>query len=114
MTMDDQKNIASFERKCVLAGVCAFLFEYRHTRFCVSEILGQGCQMERFAGVECLPHSHLQAPALLPPLHPKRVVEFSEWVCGEVLEKVPHRHSVFSTLRSSGVIFFITVRFFRN
>jgi hypothetical protein len=24
------------------------------------------------------------------------VVEFGEWVCGEVLKKVPHRHFVFS------------------
>ena len=39
------------ERKCVLGGVCPFLFEYRRNLFCVSEILGQGCQMERFAGV---------------------------------------------------------------
>ncbi len=35
------------ERKCVLGGVCPFLFEYQHILFCVSEILGQGCQVER-------------------------------------------------------------------
>ena len=35
------------ERKCVLGGVCPFLFEYRRILFCVSEILGQGCQVER-------------------------------------------------------------------
>ncbi len=35
------------ERKCVLGGVCPFLFEYRRILFCVSEIVGQGCQMER-------------------------------------------------------------------
>jgi hypothetical protein len=32
----------------------------------------------------------------LSPCHQKRVVEFGEWVCGEVLKKVPHRHFVFS------------------
>jgi hypothetical protein len=31
-----------------------------------------------------------------PSCHQKRVVEFGEWVCGEVLRKVPHRHFVFS------------------
>ena len=36
------------ERRCVLGGVCPFLFEYQHILFCVSEILGQGCQVERF------------------------------------------------------------------
>ena len=35
------------ERKCVLGGVCRFLLEYRRILFCVSEILGQGCQVER-------------------------------------------------------------------
>jgi hypothetical protein len=35
------------ERKCLLGGVCPFLFEYQRTLFCVSEILGRGCQMER-------------------------------------------------------------------
>ena len=35
------------ERKCLLGGVCPFLFEYRRVLFCISEILGQGCQMER-------------------------------------------------------------------
>ncbi len=31
-----------------------------------------------------------------PSCHQKRVVEFGEWVCGEVLKKAPHRHFVFS------------------
>ncbi len=35
------------ERKCLLGGVCPFLLEYRCILFCVSEILGQGCPMER-------------------------------------------------------------------
>ena len=35
------------ERKCVLGGLCRFLLEYRRILFCVSEILGQGCQVER-------------------------------------------------------------------
>ncbi|MCX5847111.1 MAG: transposase [Deltaproteobacteria bacterium] len=31
-----------------------------------------------------------------PSCHQKRVVEFGEWLCCEVLKKVPHRHFVFS------------------
>jgi hypothetical protein len=35
------------EKNCLLGGVCPFLLEYQHILFCVSEILGQGCQAER-------------------------------------------------------------------
>ena len=35
------------EKKCLLGGVCPFLLEYRRILFCISEILGQGCQVER-------------------------------------------------------------------
>jgi len=35
------------EKKCVLGGVCPFLLEYQCILFCVSEILGQGCQIEK-------------------------------------------------------------------
>jgi len=31
-----------------------------------------------------------------PSCHQKRVVEFGEWLCMEVVKKVPHRHFVFS------------------
>ena len=31
-----------------------------------------------------------------PSCHQKRVVEFGEWLCMEVVKKVPHRHVVFS------------------
>jgi hypothetical protein len=31
-----------------------------------------------------------------PSCHQKRVVEFGEWLCTDVLKKVPHRHFVFS------------------
>lgn len=35
------------ERNCVLGGVCPFLLEYQCTLFSVSEILGEGCQIEK-------------------------------------------------------------------
>ncbi len=31
-----------------------------------------------------------------PSCHQKRVVEFAEWLCMDVLKKIPHRHFVFS------------------
>jgi hypothetical protein len=35
------------EKKCLLGGICPFLLEYQRILFCVSEILGQGCRVER-------------------------------------------------------------------
>ncbi len=35
------------EKKCLLGGVCPFLLECQRILFCVSEILGKGCQIER-------------------------------------------------------------------
>ncbi len=35
------------ERNCLLGGACPFLLEYHRILFCVSEILGQGCQIEK-------------------------------------------------------------------
>ncbi len=31
-----------------------------------------------------------------PSCHQKRVVEFGEWLCMDILKKVPHRHFIFS------------------
>jgi hypothetical protein len=35
------------EKNCALGGACPFLLEYQCILFCVSEILRQGCQIER-------------------------------------------------------------------
>ena len=35
------------EKNCMLGGACPFLLEYHYILFCVSEILGQGCQIEK-------------------------------------------------------------------
>lgn len=35
------------EKKCVLGGACPFLLEYQCILFRVSEILGQGCRIEK-------------------------------------------------------------------
>jgi hypothetical protein len=35
------------EKECLLGGTCPFLLEYKRLLFCVSEIIGQGCQIEK-------------------------------------------------------------------
>ncbi len=35
------------EGNCILGGTCPFLLNYQRVRFCVSEVLGHGCQMEK-------------------------------------------------------------------
>ena len=56
-----------------------------------------------FARVKCKDcgHEYLLAFSckrrhFCPSCHQKRVVEFGEWLCEEVLKAVPHRHLVFS------------------
>ncbi|TRZ75934.1 MAG: transposase [Deltaproteobacteria bacterium] len=57
----------------------------------------------RFARVKCgdCGHEYLLAFSckrrhFCPSCHQKRVVEFGEWLCMDVLKRVPHRHFVFS------------------
>ncbi len=35
------------EKNCILGGTCPFLLNYQQILFCVSEVLRQGCQMEK-------------------------------------------------------------------
>ena len=56
-----------------------------------------------FARVKCKDcgHEYLSAFSckrrhFCPSCHQKRVVEFGEWLCMDVLKKIPHRHFVFS------------------
>ncbi len=35
------------EKNCILGGICPFLLNYQRILFCVSEVLSQGCQMEK-------------------------------------------------------------------
>jgi len=39
------------ERNCALSGLCPFYLDYRGYGFCVSELLGEGCQAERLREV---------------------------------------------------------------
>ena len=56
-----------------------------------------------FARVKCKDcgHEYLLAFSckrrhFCPSCHQKRVVEFGEWLCVDVLKKIPHRHFIFS------------------
>jgi hypothetical protein len=40
-------TLSQKEKNCLLGGVCPFLLECQRILFCVSEILGQGCQTAR-------------------------------------------------------------------
>jgi hypothetical protein len=35
------------ESKCILNGLCSFHFEYKGYTFCLSEVLGEGCESEK-------------------------------------------------------------------
>jgi len=40
------------ESKCLLNGLCSFHFDYKGYTFCLSEILGEGCESERLKKLE--------------------------------------------------------------
>jgi len=48
------------------------------------------CGHEYLLGLSC------KRRHFCPSCHQKRVVEFGEWLCEEVLKAIPHRHFVFS------------------
>ncbi len=35
------------ESKCILNGLCSFHFEFKGYTFCLSEVLGEGCESEK-------------------------------------------------------------------
>jgi len=35
------------ESRCLLNGLCSFHFEYKGYTFCISEVLGKGCESQR-------------------------------------------------------------------
>jgi hypothetical protein len=74
-----------------------------YVRQVIYRYLDCGILHNGFARVRCKDcgHEYLLAFSckrrhFCPSFHQKRVVEFGEWLCGEVLKAVPHRHFVFS------------------
>ncbi len=35
------------ESKCILSGLCSLRFEFKGYTFCLSEVLGEGCELEK-------------------------------------------------------------------
>ena len=80
---------------------CGFLRPY--VKQVIYRYLDCGILHNGFARVKCGECGHEYLLALsgkrrhfCPSCHQKRVVEFGEWLCEEVLKAVPHRHFVFS------------------
>jgi len=74
-----------------------------YVRHVIYRFLDCGILHNGFARVRCgeCGHEYLLAFSckrrhFCPSCHQKRVVEFGEWLCEEVLKAVPHRHFVFS------------------
>ncbi len=40
------------ESRCILSGLCSFHFKYNGYTFCLSEILGEGCEFQRLKKLE--------------------------------------------------------------
>jgi len=40
------------ESECLLNGLCSFRFEYKGYIFCISEVLGKGCESQRLKKLE--------------------------------------------------------------
>lgn len=55
-----------------------------------SRVKCKGCGHEYILAFSC------KRRQFCPSCHQKRVIEFGEWLCGEVLKSVPHRQWVFS------------------
>jgi ribosomal protein S27E len=74
-----------------------------YLREVICRFLDCGVLRNGFARVKCKDCNHEYLLAFsckrrhfCPSCHQKRVVEFGEWLCANVLKKVPHRHFVFS------------------
>lgn len=40
------------ETKCLLNGLCSYHFDYKGYTFCLSELLGEGCESEKLRKLE--------------------------------------------------------------
>ncbi len=40
------------ESRCLLKGLCSFYFEYKGYTFCISEVLGGGCESQKLKKLE--------------------------------------------------------------
>ena len=69
MSTGDLFNLAQNRKmaNCLIGGrPCGFLLQYKESIFCVSEILGKGCQVERLEQLEQLYDENEKVNFLLP------------------------------------------------
>jgi hypothetical protein len=59
-----QMAFSQKEKRCVLRGLCPFYLNYKGCGFCVSEILGEGCQDEKLT--ESCPDEEIQGENQCP------------------------------------------------
>jgi len=94
-----EEFIRSYDRK--------FSQKYGYLRSHIEKVIYQyldcGILHNGFARIKCHSCGHENLLAFsckrrhfCPSCHAKRVIEFGEWLCGNILKKVPHRHFVFS------------------
>ncbi len=74
-----------------------------HIERVIYQYLDCGILHNGFARIKCCGCGHEKLLAFsckrrhfCPSCHAKRCVEFGEWLCSNILKKVPHRHFVFS------------------
>jgi len=74
-----------------------------HIEKVIYQYLDCGILHNGFARIKCHSCGHESLLAFscrrrhfCPSCHARRCIEFGEWLCGNVLKKVPHRHFVFS------------------
>jgi len=84
---------------CLIGGrPCGFLFQYKGSNFCVSEILGNGCQVERSEQLEQLYDDKEKVSPLLP-FPPRMETELSTPKNKAVEFKIYHKdHLTRSTI----------------
>jgi len=47
------------EAQCILVGLCPYYFKYQGVGFCISELLGHSCQVEKLRKLEEEPPLHV-------------------------------------------------------
>jgi len=98
-----EDHFETFERVYEERFERAYGFYLPYLRSVIYRYLDCGVLRNGFARIRCgeCGHEYLLAFSckrrhFCPSCHQKRVVEFGEWLCGEVLKRIPHRHFVFS------------------
>jgi hypothetical protein len=83
-------------------------FECGDLHFGFARVRCQACGHEYLLAYSCKRHH------FCPSCHQKRVVEFGEWLCTQVLKLVPHRQWVFSLPKRLRIYFLFNRKLLAN